>query len=80
MIRARVLPHDDHEIGFLEIIVGNCRLADPDGLTEGSPGGLMAHVRAVRQVVGAEGPHEELIDESCLVGSSAARIEGGFVG
>ena len=41
--------------------------------------GLVAHVGAIRQVVGAELPHEELIEKRCLVAGAPRRIKNRFV-
>jgi hypothetical protein len=40
----------------------------------------VAHVRAVRQVVGAEHPHEELVEERRLVAGAARGVEDRLVG
>ena len=40
----------------------------------------MAHVGAIRQVVGAELAHEELIEEGRFITGAARRIKGCFVG
>jgi len=79
VVGARVLAHDDDQVGFAEILVGDRRLADPDGVAHGGAGRLVAHVRAVGEVVGAEHAREELVDERRLVGGAAARVEGGLV-
>ena len=72
MIGAGVLAHDDDEIGSAEIVVGDRGLADADDLVERGPRGLMAHVRAVGEVVGAVCAHEQLVEERRLVRRSAA--------
>ena len=41
---------------------------------------LVAHVRAVGQVVRAERPHEQLVEERGLVARAARRVEDGAVG
>ena len=80
MVRARVLPENDHQVGLAEVVVGDRRLADADRLAHRGAGRLVAHVGAVGEVVGAEGAHEELVEERRLVGGAAARIERGLVG
>ena len=79
VVGARVLAHDHDEVGLGEVVVGDRRLADADGLAERGARGLVAHVRAVRQVVRAEGAGEQLVDERRLVGRAAARVERGLV-
>ena len=55
-------------------------LADADRLGERDRGRLVAHVRAVRQVVGAEGADEQLVGERGLVGGAAGGVEDRLVG
>ena len=55
-------------------------LADADGLGQRDRRRLVAHVRAVGQVVGAEGPGEQLIGERRLVGGLAGGVEDRLVG
>ena len=54
VVGARVLADDDDQVGLVEILEGDAALADADGLGERGAGGLVAHVGAVGQVVGAE--------------------------
>ena len=46
---------------------------------QGDAARLVAHVRAVRQVVGAEQPDEQLVEERRLVARAAGRVEHGLV-
>ncbi|MCY1223376.1 hypothetical protein D9M72_354990 [compost metagenome] len=80
VVGARVLPHDDDQVRLREIIVGDGGLADADGLAHAPAGGLMAHVGAVRQVVGSVCPHEQLVQEGGLVRGPAASVERRLVG
>lgn len=50
-------------------------LADADGLRQGRTGRLVAHVRAVRHVVGAERPNHQLVQERGLVGGPPRGVE-----
>ena len=50
-------------------------LADADHLGEAGAARLVAHVRAVGEVVGAEAPHEELPEEGGLVAGAARGVE-----
>jgi hypothetical protein len=79
VIGARILPHHDDQVGVFEVVVGDGRLADPDDLAERETRRLVAHVRAVGQVVRPECPREQLVDESRLVSGPAARVEGGLI-
>jgi hypothetical protein len=52
---------------------GDRALADADRLGQRRPARLVAHVRAVGQVVRAEGAHEQLVEERRLVARAARR-------
>ncbi len=80
VIRPGVLADDEDAVGFLEIIEGDAAFADADGFVERRAGGLVAHVRAIGQVVGAEEADEELIQEGGFVAGAAAGVEGGGIG
>ena len=80
VVGAGILAHHDDEVGLREVVVGHRGLADADGRVERGAGRLVAHVRAVGQVVGAERAHEELVQERRLVRGAAARVERGAVG
>ncbi len=80
VVGARILSGDDDQFGLVEVFQGDAALADADGLVQGGAGGLVAHVRAVRQVVGAELAGEELEEERGLVAGAARGVEDGLVG
>ncbi|MCO5588369.1 hypothetical protein L7F22_042324 [Adiantum nelumboides] len=80
VVGARVLPGDDDHVRLEQVGQRHAGLADPDRLLQGDRGRLVAHVRAVGQVVRAEGPGEELVDERGLVGRPAGGVEGGLAG
>ena len=75
VVGARVLPGDDDQVGHLEVFDGHRALADADRLGQRRARGLVAHVRAVRQVVGAEAAHQQLIEERRLVAGAPGRVE-----
>lgn len=64
----------------MEVFEGDAALADADGLVQRGARGLVAHVGAVRQVVGAEFAGEELEEERGLVAGAARGVEEGLVG
>ena len=64
---------------LLEVLELHRALADADGLLEPGAARLVAHVRAVRQVVRAERAREELVEERRLVARAARRVEEGLV-
>ena len=55
VVRAGVLPDDEDEVGVVDVVQRHGPLADADGLVQRRPRGLVAHVGAVGQVVGAVG-------------------------
>ena len=60
MVRAGVLADDEDQVGFVDIVQRHGALADADGLVQRGTARLVAHVRAVGQVVGAVGAGEQL--------------------
>ena len=80
MVRARVLARHDDQVGLVEVLQRDAALADADRLGERGAGRLVAHVGAVRQVVGAELAGEELEQERRLVAGAARGVEEGLVG
>ncbi len=79
VVGARVLARDDDQIGLVEVLEADTALADAEGLGERRAGGLVAHVGAVRQVVGAEPAGEQLVGERGLVAGPARGVERGAV-
>ncbi len=73
-------PTTSEQLGLVDVLEADRALADADGVHERGAGRLVAHVGAVGQVVGAEGAHEELVDERRLVGGLARGVERGLVG
>ena len=79
MVGTRVLPGDDDQLGGMHVVECDGALADADRLAEGDPARLVAHVRAVRQIVRAEGAGEQLVQEGGLVARPPGRVEDGAV-
>ena len=79
VVGAGVLAGDDDALGVVDVAQADAALADADRLREGDAGGLVAHVGAVGQVVGAERADEQLVRERGLVGRPPGRVEHGFV-
>ena len=75
MVGAGVLADDDDQLGVVDVVEADRALADADRLGERDRGRLVAHVRAVGQVVGAERADEQLVDERRLVGGLARGVE-----
>jgi hypothetical protein len=80
VVRARVLADDDQQVGVMDVVERDAALADADRLGQGDAGGLVTHVRAIGQVVGAESPHEELVEERGLVRRASRGVEEGLIG
>src|SRR5882672_3461709 len=80
MIGAGILPRDHDHLRLVEIVEPDRALPDPDRLTQAAAPRLVAHVGAVRQVVGSEFAHEELIEKGRLVAGPPAGVEDGLVG
>ena len=67
VVRPRVLPGDDQQISVVDVGDRHGALADAERLSESGSARLVAHVRAVGQVVRAVATHEQLIEERRLV-------------
>ncbi|MEZ5181753.1 MAG: hypothetical protein R2702_07765 [Acidimicrobiales bacterium] len=80
VVGARVLADDHDELGLMDVVEGDAPLADPDGLGERHAARLVAHVRAVGEVVRPELAHEQLVQERRLVARAPGRVEDGAVG
>ncbi len=79
VVRAGVLPDDQDQVGLVDVVQAHRALADADGLGQGRARGLVAHVGAVGQVVGAQAADEELVQERGLVAGPARGVEDGGV-
>ena len=80
VVGARVLPGDDDQVRVFEVPDAYRALADPDRFGQCGAGGLVAHVGAVRQVVGAKAADQQLIQESGLVAGAPGGVENRLVG
>ncbi len=80
VVGAGVLPDDHDQLAAVDVVEADRALADADRLGERHRGGLVAHVRAVGEVVGAVGTRQQLVGERGLVGGLARGVEDGLVG
>ena len=80
MVRARILPNNKDGVGEVEVFELDRSFADSDHFFERHSRRLVAHVGAVRQIVGAELPHEELIEKRSFVAGAARSIKNSLVG
>lgn len=79
MVGAGVLAHDEDQVCVVDVVQAHAALADAERLLQCEAAGLMAHVAAVGQVVGAVGPGEELEEERGFVAQPTRGVEEGFV-
>ncbi|MCY1408716.1 hypothetical protein D9M71_240440 [compost metagenome] len=79
VVGAGVLAPDENRIGVFEVVEGHGAFADADTLRQRHTAGLVAHVRAVREIVGAVGAHEQLVQISRFVAGTARGVELGLV-
>ncbi len=79
MVGARVLADDEDQLGVVDVLEAHAALADAGHLGQRHRRRLVAHVGAVRQVVGAERPDEQLVEERRLVRGTARGVEDGLV-
>src|SRR5262245_16647558 len=79
MVRAGILTNHKDRLSLLKIFQQDRALTDADGLGERGAARFVAHVRAVRQVVGSKLPHKELVEESSFITGSTGSVKDGFV-
>jgi hypothetical protein len=80
VVGAGVLADDEDRVGQLQVVEHHGALAHAEGLRHARAAGFVAHVRAVGEVVGAVGAHEQLVEERRLVAGPARGVELGLVG
>src|ERR1051325_6203873 len=79
MVCARILSNDENGLSQLEIAQRDSALPNPYGLRQRRAARLVAHVRAVRQVVCPKLPHEQLIKKRRFVARAARSIKERFI-
>ena len=75
VVSAGVMPNRYHQLTLIKVFQGHGALADTDGARQPDTGGLVAQVRAVGKVVGAQPPGEQLEQVGRLVRSTTGRVE-----
>ena len=78
-IGARVLAEDEDRVGIGEVVEQHGSLADPDAFGKADAGRLVAHVRAIGEIVRAEAAREQLVHERRLVRGASRGVELGLV-
>ena len=79
MVGTRILTDDEDEICFLKTGEANRAFADPNGARKAHTTGFVAHVGAIRQVVGADLTGQCAPEECCFVARAAARVQDGLI-
>ena len=80
VIRAGILADHDNAVCQFEIGEGHGALAGAEGLEHAHATRLVTHVRAVREIVGAELSHEQLIEKGGFVAGATRRVEHRLIG
>ena len=80
VIRAGILADHDNAICQFEIGEGHGALAGAEGLEHAHATRLVTHVRAIREIVGAELSHEQLIQKGGFVAGATRRVEHRLIG
>ena len=79
MVRSRILTDDENAVGVFEIFQLYAAFADSDAFVQRRAARLVAHVRAIRQIVGAELPGKQLIQKRGFIAGSSTRVKRGCV-
>ncbi len=74
-----VLAGNDHEVRLVEVGQTDRALAHSYRAVERHAGGLVAHVGAVREVVGAIGAGQQLKEICLFIGGPSRGVEDGIV-
>ena len=80
VVGAGVLANDEDSVCQFQVVKDHGALAHAQGLRHADAAGLVAHVRAVRKVVGPVGAHEQLIKKGRFVAGPTRGIELGLIG
>ncbi|MNQ79443.1 hypothetical protein D3C85_943880 [compost metagenome] len=79
VVGAGVLADDEDRIGMLQVVKHHGAFTHAEAFDHAHRAGFVAHVGAVRKVVGAVGPDEQLVQISRLVAGPARGVELGLV-
>jgi hypothetical protein len=79
VVGAGVLAEHENRVRVLEVFKRHGAFADTNALRQGNAAGLVTHVRAVREIIGAVGAHEQLIHERSFVAGTTRGVELGHV-
>ena len=79
VIRAGVLTGNDDEFCLVEVVEQNAAFPDADRFRQRRAARFVAHVRAVRQIIGTELPNEQLIGKRSFVAGAAGGVKHRFI-
>ena len=79
VVGARVLANHENGIGQFQVVKHHGAFAHPQGFRHARAAGFVAHVGAVREIVGAIGTHEQLVEKRRFIAGPARGVELGFV-
>src|SRR5690606_36921840 len=74
-VGAHVLTEGEDRVGLAEVLEPDCAYRYADAFRQRDRRGLVAHVRAVRQIVGAVEPRQKLVHVGRLERGSSRRVE-----
>ncbi|MNT38551.1 hypothetical protein D3C72_1747490 [compost metagenome] len=75
MVRARIVSHGDDQFAGIKIVQRDGSFPNPDRLREPDAGRLMAHVGAVREIVGSILTRKDLVQEGRFIGGASRCVE-----
>jgi hypothetical protein len=75
MVGAGIVADRQDQVGVVEILEADGALADTDRLRESNRSRLVAHVRAIGEVIGPVQPHEQLEQEGSFVRAASRGVE-----
>ncbi|MCY1354202.1 hypothetical protein D9M69_405670 [compost metagenome] len=78
VVGARVLTDDENRIGMFQVVEHHGAFTHAEAFDHAHRAGFVAHVGAVRKVVGTVGPDEQLIEKGGFVTGPARGIELGL--
>ena len=75
MVGARVLAENEDRVGMVEIVKTDGAFADADAALQTGAARFVAHIGAVREVIGARQAAEQLIEPGGFVAGAARSVE-----
>ena len=79
MVGSGIVADRDNQLGLIKVIEGDRPFTDADGLRQANAGRLVAHIGAVRKVVGAVFAGKQLEQEGHFVRGAPGGIKLDFI-